>query len=60
MVKTAIMAKMPTVTPKSERIVRNKLTFRALKAKLKLSKMSLIVSIDILKTIRLNLGYKSQ
>src|SRR5689334_20349783 len=38
-VSTAIMAKMPTVTPNSERTVRRMLDFRALPANRKLSKI---------------------
>ena len=52
------MAKMPTVTPKSDRIVRNKLTFNAVRANRKLSNMSRSVSMNTLKTFGLNLGYK--
>jgi hypothetical protein len=38
-VSTVIIAKIPTVTPSKERIVRNKLDFNALQANLKLSKI---------------------
>jgi len=51
------MAKMPTVTPKRDNTVRNKLTFSALRANRKLSNMSRKVSINTLKTYGLNLGY---
>ena len=44
-VKTAMMAKMPTVTPSSDRMVRNKLALRASQAKRKLSKARRRVSI---------------
>lgn len=53
-----MMAKIPTVTPKRERTVRNKLTFSAVRANRKLSKMSRSVSMITLKTFGLNLGYK--
>jgi hypothetical protein len=38
MVSTEMMAKIPIVTPKSERIVRKRLDFNAFAAKTKLSK----------------------
>lgn len=44
-VKTAMMAKIPTVTPNNERIVRVRLAFRACMANLRLSQISLIKRI---------------
>jgi hypothetical protein len=44
-VKTAIIAKIPIVTPSKERTVLKRLTLKAFQANLKLSKTSLIQRI---------------
>src|SRR5687768_15454105 len=54
MVSTEIMAKIPIVTPRSERIVRNKLDLNAFPAKRKLSKICLMVYMMGLYAVKVN------